>query len=197
MIPRLVHSIWLSEEPEPPALITRCLKTHEIPGYERRMVTLDNCFKGTPYIRECLAAKKWAKAADYLRMHYLYEEGGIYLDADAEVLKPLDQFLDNDIFACEEENGFVSNAIVGSVPRHPIIGDYLGKVERNFKGGGDLVFQPGMFLWTEVVKYSPGIKVYPPEFFLPYNHHLDRLKLTENSHVIHHFAKSWVPSQTA
>jgi mannosyltransferase OCH1-like enzyme len=187
MIPKRIISIWLGDKQ--PELIQKCLNTHYQPGFENLLITLDNCYRNI-YIEGCLQVS-YAKAADYLRIYYLNKLGGIYLDADVEVIKPLDDFLDQEMFTCVEENGFVSNAIIGSVPGHPILKDYLGKVDRNFIGNGDLIFQPGMFLWTEIVKYNPGVRIYPPEYFLPYNHRMDRMKITENTHTIHYFLKSW------
>jgi mannosyltransferase OCH1-like enzyme len=189
MIPKRIFTIWLGDPA--PKWIADCVSTHNVPGYEHRLITNSNCFRGGRYINECLEAKLWAKAADYLRLFYLLE-GGIYLDADTEVLKPFDDLLDQDMFVGEEENQFVSNAIIGSKPDHPILLDCLGKMERNFIGGGDLVFQPGMYLWTEVVRYSPGVKIYPPEYFLPYNHHSGEVNITKNTYTVHHFSKSWL-----
>ena len=40
--------------------------------------------------------KKWAFVSDYARYRILYSEGGILLDTDVEVLKPLDELLDNE-----------------------------------------------------------------------------------------------------
>lgn len=197
-IPKRIISIWLSKG-DTPVLIKKCLETHKQPGYEHVMITLENCYMGL-YVQECLnpgsvckPRGRYAKATDYLRMWYLNSLGGIYLDADVEIIKPLDdRLLQDSMFCCEEENGYVSNAIVGSEAGHPILQDYLGKVDRNFIGSGDLIFNPGMFLWTEIVRSSTGVKRYPPDFFLPYNHHLDRLKMTDNTYTIHHFSRSWV-----
>lgn len=191
MIPKRIISIWLGDKQ--PELIQKCMKTHDQPGFEHVLITLDNCFRNE-YVEGALKVS-YAKATDYLRIYYLNQMGGIYLDADMEVLRPLDRFLVDPMFVCEEENGFISNAIIGSQPAHPILLDYLGKVDRNFIGSGDLIFQPGMFLWTEIVKYSKDVRIYPAEFFLPYNHHLDRLHRTANTHTIHYFSKSWVDTR--
>lgn len=195
MIPKRIFTIWLNESDVLPELEQRCIKTHDLPGYDHQIITLKNCFRNTHYIQECLSAKNWAKATDYLRMWYLRRSGGIYLDADVEVLKPFDPLLKDAIFVGREENNFISNAIIGSVGGHHTLSDYLGKVERNFIGSGDLIFQPGMFLWTEIVHYTPEVKIYPPEYFLPYNHHNNKLNLTPNSYCIHHFSKSWVKTK--
>lgn len=195
-IPKKIWTIWLGNEM--PDKIKECISTQTLDGYKHTLLDnqyIDNMswfYSGIKYFRECYESKKWAKAADFLRMFILEQEGGIYLDADVKVLKPFDDLLNQDMFVGAEENGFVSNAIVGSIPKHPILTDYLGKVERNFIGSGDLVFQPGMFLWTEIVRYSTDVTIYPPEYFLPYNHHMDRLLVTDNTYTIHYFNKSWV-----
>ena len=55
-----------------------------------------------PYVKEAYEARKWAFAADYIRMYALYTEGGIYLDTDVLLLKRFDDFLDNGFFSSME-----------------------------------------------------------------------------------------------
>lgn len=187
--------MWIG--PEMPDLVKECVATHKLPGYEHIWIDNDTLKKyefDCLYLRECLNAQKWGKASDFLRMAYLEKYGGIYLDADTRVLKPFDDVLRNDMFVCEEANYFIANGIVGSNPYHPIISDYLGKLTRNFRGGGDLVFQPGMGLWTECIKQGPyldNLKIYPAEWFLPYDHNTGVTNITENTHTFHHYLQSW------
>lgn len=188
--------MWIG--PQMPDLVEKCVATHELPGYSRIWIEnstiIDEEFK-TQYFHECMAAGNWGKLSDYLRICYLEKYGGIYLDADTTVLRNFDDVLDNEIFCCEEENMFIANGIIGAIPHHPMLTHYRELIEQNFRGGGDLVFQPGMYLWTELVKYSkwsPKIKVYPAEWFLPYNHQTDTLRITENTHTNHFYLKSWL-----
>ena len=93
----------------------------------------------------------------------------------------------------EEENQFVANGIVGAIPHHPLIKHYLGLIERNFIGSGELVFQQGVYLWTELTKHSEwskGVKLYPPDWFLPYNHQTKQTNITENTHTMHYLLLS-------
>lgn len=175
-----------------PEWIAKCLETHIVAGYEHRFITLDNCYHNK-YIDECLEAERYAKAVDYLRMHYLNEEGGIYLDCDVKVVKPFDDVLDNAMFCGQEKNGFISNAIIGAEAGHPILEKYLKTVTDNFIGSGDLVYQPGMYLFTELVTYNPvsAVTVYPPDWFLPYDWQTDVMETSNNTHTIHYFNKSW------
>ena len=191
MIPKVIWNIWIGGEM--PSLVRDCLSSQNLKGYEIRHID-DNNYYRCKYVDECVGAGKFGKAADYLRMHYL-QEGGIYLDADTEVLRPFDDVLGNEMFVCEEENGFIANGIVGVTPNHPMIGHYLKTVSENFIGSGDLVFQPGMYLWTELVKYSKwsgNIHIYPHDWFLPYNHQTKKITITTNTHTYHHYLKSWI-----
>lgn len=196
MIPRRIISIWLSESEELPPLIQKCLPTLDVPGYERVHITLENCFRGTKYIQECLEAKLWAKAADYLRIHYLNELGGIYTDSDCELIpgKNFDALLGNAMFVGREKNNYVSNAIIGAEAGHPILADYLRTVERNFIGSGDLIFGPGMLLFNEKIQFKPlgEVTIYPPHLFLPYDHQTGEMCRNEETILTHWFNKSWI-----
>ncbi len=195
-IPKTIISMWVG--PKMPELVEKCVATHKLHGYEHIWIDNDSIIDEefhTPYFKECVDAGQWGKLSDYLRICYLEKYGGIYLDADTEVLKPFDDVLSNELFCCEEENKFIANGIIGVVPHHPMLAHYKKLIEDNFRGTGELVFQPGMYLWTELVKYSkwtPGITIYPADWFLPYNHQTDVLNITPNTHTNHYYLKSWL-----
>lgn len=188
--------MWVG--PGMPDIVKKCIDTHNLPGYKHILIDNRTVFPeefNTVYMRECFRAGKWGKLSDYLRICYLEKYGGIYLDADTEVLRTFDDVLDNQLFCCEEENKFIANGIIGAVPHHPMLQYYKGLMERNFRGDGELVFQAGMFLFTELVKHSewtPGIKIYPTDWFLPYNHQNNTTHMTENTHTNHYYLKSWL-----
>lgn len=197
-VPRKIFTIWLGGEM--PDWIKECVKTHHIPGYEHRYIDEDYAVRGpfnSKYFTECIEAKKWAKAADYLRIKLLYYYGGIYLDADVTVLEEqnFDDLLGSRMFCGREKNNFVSNAIIGSEAGHPILKKYLDTVESNFIGSGDLVYQPGMYLWTEYIHNATpedGVTVYPDDYFLPFCWQDGIMNQTNNTRCIHWFNKSWV-----
>jgi len=177
-----------------PDRIKECIDSQKIPGYEHVLITNDNYYH-CRYVDECVEAGLYGKATDYLRMHYLYEMGGIYLDADTTVLKPFDEVLHNKVFACEERNQFVANGIVGAIKGHPMLKHYLKLIEENFIGSGELVFQQGMYLWTELTKYSQwsrDVKLYEPEWFLPYDHQSGKTEITDKTITNHFYLKSWL-----
>lgn len=128
MIPKLIHYIWLSDDPKP-AEIENCIKTWEkvLPDYTVRAW----CMKDFPmeempnYVKEAVEVKKWAFATDFLRMWVLYHEGGVYLDSDIVMKKRIDEFLDNEFFSFIEyhEEGFLL---------------YKGRVDENGKALVDM-----------------------------------------------------------
>jgi len=185
--------MWIGTEM--PDLVKKCVATHKLDGYEHLWIDNSNYHEfDCPYLDECMAASNWGKASDYIRMAALEKYGGVYLDGDCIVIKPFDDVLSDDLFVCEEANYFIANGIIGSIPHHPLIQEYLGKLTRNFRGSGELVFQPGMGLWTECIKQGPWvnqIKIYPADWFLPYNHQTGVTNITHNTHTNHLYLKSW------
>lgn len=75
-----------------------------LPDYEIKLWNTENfdMSKAPEYVREAFEQRKWAFAADYIRMYALYTEGGIYLDSDVKVLKSFDEFLNYKFFTSLE-----------------------------------------------------------------------------------------------
>ena len=201
-IPKRIYTIWLTEKKEWPRLIKKCIESQKIDGYEHRLITLDNCFKNSEYMKQCLNSKytnqKWCKASDYLRMHYLYNEGGIYLDADVEIIKGknFDEMLSNQMFAGREDNCYIGTAVVGAEAKHPFLKRWIKEVEDNFRGDDNLCFESSMELLTrgyhEWGWNKDGFKIYnDTSVFIPYNHTNNRLNITDKSVTIHHFTVTW------
>ncbi|MDR0834540.1 MAG: polysaccharide biosynthesis protein [Candidatus Symbiothrix sp.] len=104
MIPKTIHYCWLSDEPQP-ELIRACIESWKkvLPDYEIKkwsMTSFD--VHSVRFVKEACEQKKWAFAADYIRLYALYHEGGIYLDTDVFVKKSFDSFLENDCFSSIE-----------------------------------------------------------------------------------------------
>ena len=101
MIPKTIHYCWFGGNPLPD-LAVKCIDSwkkycpdYEIKEWNEKNFNLDAC----PYVREAYEAKKWAFVSDYARLYAMVTEGGIYMDTDVEVLKPLDEYLDNLAFS--------------------------------------------------------------------------------------------------
>jgi mannosyltransferase OCH1-like enzyme len=202
MIPRRIFTIWTSEDPTPP-LIERCIKSHQIPGYEHRLITKDNIYLGSQFVndafmaKEKLGTKRWCKVSDFLRSYYLWAMGGIYLDADMEVLpgKNFDDLLDNKMFISKDEAGNFASTAMGAEAGHPFLGYIIGQMDDNFKGNGGMVWEPGFLFFTESMKkfgqFDPTIKVFESDVFFPYHWEDKTINITPNTKVYHHYFGSW------
>lgn len=134
MIPKIIHFCWFSGAPYP-KVVRKCLKSWKkrLPDYTVRLWDANSFdFNSVPYVKEGIAAKKWAVASDYVRLFALYSEGGIYLDSDVEVLKSFDNYLNHSFFTGTEpfiENGLIKYdieaAIIGSEKGHPFLKECL------------------------------------------------------------------------
>ncbi len=198
MIPKKIFTIWISDKPLPEKYHKAC-KTHAIKGYTEKYITLKDCralAKRFSYVREAIAAKKYIKVTDFARMYYLYKEGGIYLDCDMEVLKPFDALLRSDMFVGRENKNTIANSIIGAKKGHSLLKKYLQLVEENFKGGGEMIFEPAERLFTDLIMGQYGkfgkIAIHPSEYFFPLNER-GRGKVTKNSYTYHYFSRSWKP----
>jgi hypothetical protein len=98
---RRIHYCWLSGETKP-VFIQSCIESwsRHMPDYE--IVCWDtNKFDvdSVRFVKQAFEARKWAFAADYIRLHALYHHGGVYLDADVKVFKSFDPFLGHAAFS--------------------------------------------------------------------------------------------------
>jgi hypothetical protein len=100
-IPKTIHYCWLSGE-KMPADAVKCVDSWKKHMSEYILVLWDmNKFDidSHPFVKEACLAQKWAFASDYIRLHALYTEGGIYLDTDVYVKKSFNDFLEHDFFS--------------------------------------------------------------------------------------------------
>lgn len=106
MIPKIIHYTWFSGEPFPKAIADCIASWHRhMPDWQYRLWDAE-AIKAIdlPFLHEALAERKWAFAADVVRTWAVYHEGGIYLDTDALVLRPLDPLLSHRAFIGRENS---------------------------------------------------------------------------------------------
>ena len=95
MIPKVIHYCWLSGDPIPEKL-QRCMDSWKkfLPDYEFVLWDLERFdIKTSQWVKEAFEARKYAFAADYIRLYAVYNYGGIYMDMDVEVVRPFDDLL--------------------------------------------------------------------------------------------------------
>lgn len=142
MIPKIIHYSWFSGE-EMPQIVKDCIASWKqfMPNYEYRLWDM-NAIKDidSVFLKEALTAKKWAYAADYVRLYALYHEGGIYLDTDVTVFRSFDSLLHNKVFIGKEDAihkllnedtwaHLLSSHCMGALPRSEYIKECLSYFE--------------------------------------------------------------------
>lgn len=145
---------------------------------------------------------------DVVRLYALYHEGGIYMDTDVEVLKPLDCFLFHHAFSGFEDEQNISTGIMASEKGGRWVKDNMNYYEgRHFlrdDGSMDLttnvttitnnLLPLGLKRDNSFQDFPNLITIYPKEYFCPKSHDDGKIYLTSNSYTIHHFAGSWIPA---
>lgn len=200
MIPKIIWTAWLSETGDMPPLIKRCIESQKIPGYEHHVITLDD-IKNSPftsqYVLDAIAAKKWVKAVDFIRMDRLYNQGGIFLDADVDIRpgRNFDALLENEMFAAKENNGFIGVAVMGSRPEHPFVDTWMKWVLERFKGDDELNFEssmePVVHGYYEWGWPKDGFVLLPTTTLYPYDWQRNTIDITDSTITYHHFFRSW------
>lgn len=201
-IPKKIHYCWFGGA-EYPELIKRCLDS-----WERNLVGWDLILWNEknspitdehPYLKKAISDKKYAFASDYMRCLALYQYGGVYLDTDMEVIRSLDELLDNAAFiAPENTDGDIFNvAAIGAVKGHDLLKDimkYYNSLE-SYEPIPDVVVKIMSSKKYAITKLSRSS-------FYPYNPYDPKQKVKQlmfndvcaDTYGIHHWHASWKPS---
>jgi hypothetical protein len=117
VIPKIIHYCWLSQDPFPDD-IRRCMNTWKEVMPDYKFVCWDTSkfdIQSNEFVSQACSVKKWAFAADYIRLYALYHHGGIYLDSDVIIKKRFDDFLQYDFFSSMEyHHSYTQRHSIGS-----------------------------------------------------------------------------------
>lgn len=208
MIPKKIHYCWFGNNKLPESA-ENCIDTWKkfLPEYEIIEWNEQNFdINSNQYVKEAYEAKRYAFVTDYVRLYALYKYGGIYMDTDVEVVKPLDKFLINKAFTgCENENMSVTGTMA-AIKGHSWIKELLDyyKDQKFILEDGSHNTKTNTKIITEITIENYGWKqenthqilkddlhIYPYDVFCAKNFKTGKIEKTENTHTIHHFAGSW------
>lgn len=215
MIPKIVHYCWLSNDPIPESL-KRCMGTWKkyLSEYEFMLWNFDRFPKDkSKWVSDAFDNKKYAFAADYIRLYALYNYGGIYLDMDVEVCKSFNPLLSLNTMLCWQ-NGApgLEVAAMGVEKGSEWIGKcleyYNSRTFVNSDGSFNTKVMPQVIedklkeldirlvdvkCLKEAMTIENALPVFPCDFFSPKNYNTKNLMRTDNTYCIHHFDGSWLP----
>lgn len=212
MIPKVIHYVWLSGEPFPEK-IQKCVDSWKanLPEYEIKQWNRDTFdIDSVLWVKQAYEHKNYEMATDYIRFYVLYHEGGIYLDADVEVVKPLDKFLNNKFFWGYEYTGMPEAAVIGAEKGLGWIKNcykwYEERALYDERGFHRIVCPMIMRKGFEssypncptidmgyTVKIDGG-RIYPYYYFSPKNGFSGKYLINERTYCIHHFNSAWLNS---
>ena len=127
MIPKIIHYCWMSGEPFPD-LIKDCIESWKnlLPDYKIVEWNKENFdVNMSIFTKEAFEEKKYAFVSDYVRLHALYNYGGIYLDSDIKVLKSFNDLLSNNAFSGFESKDRIGVWLIASEKNNPLIKEML------------------------------------------------------------------------
>ena len=125
---------------------------------------------GYPLERYWQKANSGAQLSDLLRLDVLYKWGGVYLDGDMRLLKPLDDLASQfDFFFASHEGLVPINAIIGARKGHPAIRAVIDELltnEPDWSQPPDLTTGPDIFVRT--LRWDKSVTALPRETFYGY-----------------------------
>lgn len=212
MIPKTIHYCWFGNGEIPERFRQYIDNWKKIcPDYEIIEWNESNYdINKNRYMRQAYERKRWGFVPDYARLDIIYNCGGIYLDTDVEIIKPLDELLELSGFIGQEScskyinlgNGFAAEK------GNEIIKLMLDSYEdRDFvldNGQLDTLPSPAIntkplydigFKWSDKIQElqfnNSKITVFPCEYFCPIDYDTGENHTSENTYMIHHYAGTW------
>lgn len=170
MIPKRVVQIWIGPKPRPSALMRRWEWMSWAMGWDYVLLT-----SGKGWKNQKLIDRAWdiAGKTDIMRYEFLLENGGIYIDADTELLHPLDDhFLEREFWAAWESEikrpGLLANGQLGAEPGAKILSDMLKVIPYRDLEHLEPWKTTGPNLLTELYQlHKDSVHVYPGRTFNP------------------------------
>lgn len=207
-IPKVISYCWFGGNPLPEN-VKKCIESWKkyCPDYEI-IEWNDNNYDVTkiPYIKAAYKEKKWAFVSDYARLDIINMYGGIYLDTDVELVKPLDGLLEYESFWSIEKGSIVINTGLGFGAKAGDINiKKMLKVYQNtsfYNKDGSLNTTPCTAYTTKYFeKYGyqkidkiqniHNAIILPSDYFCPMNFYDGSMTITDNTVGIHWYDMSW------
>lgn len=206
MIPKIIHYCWFGGA-EKPKSVEKCIKSWRryCPDYKIIEWNESNFdINQYAYTKGAYKAKKWAFVSDVARLNVVYNNGGIYLDTDVELISPLDSLLGYSSFWGFEDDRHIATGLGFGAEKG---NDYVKAVLDDYS---DMEFPKdntkGLVPCTDIntsVFEKLGVKIenktqyignavfFSTEYLCPIDYATGRKNVTKNTLSIHHYDSSW------
>lgn len=202
-IPKIIHYCWFGGNPLPENLKKyiaswkKYLPDYEIIEWNETNFNVNE----SAFVKYAYEAKKYAFVSDYARLSALYQYGGIYLDVDIQVMKPLEkELLNYDGIFCFESEEKVMTAFMAVSKENPMIREFLDSYEGkafdiehmvpNTEILTELLHKHGLEINGQIQQLG-NIKVFSNEYFNAFDLTNSIYFITDKTYMVHHFYGSW------
>lgn len=207
-IPKIIHYCWFGGKEKPESVI-KCIESWKkyCPDYKIKEWNESNLdVSSNLYSKQAYDAKAWGFVPDYFRLWIIYNDGGIYLDTDVQIIRSFDSLLEEKGFCGFEDDEHINFGLgFGAEAGNNLIAEQMQVYEKLsfINEDGSLNRTPSPVYISAIMKRLgfkkndgkiqciDGFVCYPPEYFCPRSFQTGILKLTKNSYSIHQFDASW------
>lgn len=206
-IPKIIHYCWFGGKPKP-KLAEKCIRSWKKYCPDFRIIEWNegnfDVSAAPAYVRQAYEVGRWAFVTDYVRLKAMTQMGGVYMDTDVELVKPLTPFLTHDAFAGFENDASVQTGLLACCPGFPLFQEFLKHYDSAsfIKPDGSHDVTTNVSVLTALCQARglvpngkfqvvEGFAIYPKEVFCPVDFDTEVLCRTKKTVAIHWFASSW------
>lgn len=204
---KTIHYCWFGKNKMEDNVLS-CINSWQkhFPNYQVKVWNENNFdIKCCEYVKEAYQSKQYAFVSDYVRLYVLYHEGGLYLDTDYEVLKNFEDLLNEELVLSFEKEGKIQTCMIYAKKNNQLIKKIMEYYHTthflNYDGTfntktnvdiiTDYLFELGL-IEKDSYQQLENIKIYPTEYFCPFDFETGKLNMTSKTVGIHNFAGSWL-----
>lgn len=212
MIEKKIYYVWVGNAKKPD-IFYKCLKSwkENLPNFEiieinEKNFNMEKHLNENKFFKECYERKLWAYVSDYIRVHFMYENSGIYVDTDMEIIKditPLVENKDTKFFIGYEDEKHVSVGIFGCEKHSEVLKKIINFYKEDI-WNKPIWTIPKIFTYVFEKDYNLSEKrenklekgeiiIYPKQYFYPYGFRETYTPecIKEDTYGIHWWNDSW------
>jgi hypothetical protein len=205
-IPKVIHYCWFGPNPLPD-IFEKCFESWKkyCPEYEIKFWNEDNFdFGENEYLKKAKKFNSYSKLSNLARWIIIYLNGGVYLDIDVELIKPLDELLNYEGFLGFEATNKINTGLgFGFVKGHQLLEKLISEYQReaelinskdDFKVCHEMdtpVFVENGLKLNNKLQIINKVAFLTTEYLCPRGFYDYKINFTNNTFSIHHFTISY------
>lgn len=213
LIPKIIHYCWFGDKEKPKKVIKNIEEWKKInPDYkiiewnEKNFDISSSC----SFVRDAYKNKKWSFVTDFVRLYVVYNYGGIYLDTDVKLIKPLNYAISkfrNGYMGFEDKDKVNSGLGFASSKGNSIIAKMINYYMKLSFDPQNLSAQACPVINSLILK-NEGFKInnefqqlnyfylLPTDYLCPFDIYNGKYNIDANTISIHMYDASWMRIDT-